>query len=81
MVTAGMAGTKRAAQLLLLAGCLALGVGVAPARGAPSVDQMLKFAPRQQGVNYTTPSVRGPGGNARSKPSKRSGQGERLAPA
>ena len=55
MVTAGTAGTKRAAQLLLLAGCLAL--GVAPARGAPSPDQMLKFTPRQQGVNYTTPSA------------------------
>jgi thiol-disulfide isomerase/thioredoxin len=54
MATAGMAGTKRAAQLLLLAGCIAW--CVAPARGAPSVEQMLRFSPRQQGVNYTTPS-------------------------
>jgi hypothetical protein len=54
MVTAGTAGTKRAAQLLLLAGCLAL--GVAPAWGAPSPEKMLEFFPRQQGVNYSTPS-------------------------
>jgi hypothetical protein len=54
MVTAGTAATKRAAQLLLLAGCLAL--GAVPASGAPSVEQMLKFAPKQQGVLYTTPS-------------------------
>jgi hypothetical protein len=55
MVTAGTAATKRAAQLLLLAGCLAL--GVAPARGAPSVEKILEFAPRQQGVGYTTPTA------------------------
>jgi hypothetical protein len=54
MVTAGMAGIKRATQLLLLAGCLAL--SVAPAWGAPTVEKMLQFTPRQQGVNYTTPS-------------------------
>src|SRR5262249_27481734 len=54
MATAGTAQTKRAAQLLLLAGCLAL--GAAPASAAPSVEQMLKFAPKQQGVIYTTPS-------------------------
>jgi hypothetical protein len=54
MVTAGTAATKRAAQLLLLAGCLAL--AVVPAWGAPSVEKMLKFAPKQQGVIYTTPS-------------------------
>jgi hypothetical protein len=55
MVTAGTAATKRAAQLLLVAGCLAL--GGAPARGAPSVEQILKFAPRQQGVGYSTPTA------------------------
>jgi hypothetical protein len=53
MVTAGTAATKRAAQLLLVAGCLAL--GVAPVRGAPGVEQMLKFTPRQPGVVCTTP--------------------------
>jgi hypothetical protein len=55
MATAGKAATKRAARLLLLAGCLA--AGAVPARGAPSVEQMLKFTPRQQGVVPTTPTA------------------------
>jgi Thioredoxin-like len=54
MVTAGTAATKRAAQLVLLTGCMAL--GTLPARGAPSPEQILKFAPRQQGVVFTTPT-------------------------
>ncbi len=53
MVTAGTAATRRAA-LVLLAGCVVWGVG--PARGAPSVGQMLRFSPRQQGVVCTTPT-------------------------
>jgi hypothetical protein len=55
MVTAGKAAMKRAAQLLLLTGCLAL--GAAPVRGAPSVEAMLRFTPRQEGVAYTTPTA------------------------
>jgi hypothetical protein len=54
MVTARKAVWKQAAQLLLLAGCLAF--GAAPVWSAPTVDQLLRYSPRQQGVNYSTPA-------------------------
>jgi hypothetical protein len=40
----------------LLAACLVLGASVTPAWAAPTVNQMLSYRPRQEGVDYTTPT-------------------------
>ena len=40
----------------LLASCLLVLVGMTPAFGAPTVQQMLGYKPRQEGVNYSTPT-------------------------
>jgi thiol-disulfide isomerase/thioredoxin len=66
MVTASTAlGGGRARQCAAITarflgfGCLLLGAGLSPAWGAPppSVAEMLKLRPRQEGVNYTVPSA------------------------
>jgi len=41
----------------LLAGCLLLASGVSQAWAAPTVTQMLTYRPRQEGINYTTPTA------------------------
>jgi hypothetical protein len=41
----------------LVAGCLLACWGAAPAGAAPTVSQMLGLKPRQEGVNYSTPTA------------------------
>lgn len=57
MAMVGTASTRRGrtARQLLLVGCLLL--CAAPAGAAPSVGQMLNFAPRQKDVVYSTPTT------------------------
>src|SRR5438094_875507 len=40
----------------LLASCLLVLGGLTPVFGAPTVQQMLSYKPRQEGVNYSTPA-------------------------
>src|SRR5438128_1679865 len=56
-------GEKRSSRMaivsrrwLLLASCLLVLGGLTPAFGAPTVQQMLGYKPRQDGVNYSTPA-------------------------
>src|SRR4051794_19672643 len=52
---AGACGLGRRAARWLLTGAVVLWGGVAPAWAAPTVQQMLQFKPRQDGVACTTP--------------------------
>ena len=54
---AGARQVRRKAWRLVLAGCVALWGSVAPAWAAPTVAQLLNIAPRQKGVDVSTPAA------------------------